>query len=713
MENDKIIIFYDKRHNFYIKKISGQKDFLPESFISFKHSHKRILADAYPHAERHIMSSRDADNEINEMIREYREEAKKSEVVRWYQVSTGKLKKISDGPKEAYQAAECEGRQSTEDIILRVEELRQELFHEEYLVFQCPKCQEKQLQLIKKKKVTCGNCHESHNIYDSIENAKRFDSQNSAQNKANAISYLLQLKKEEPADSAPNIKSSFPFYFKGNVYRVSYNDCRSLHHELYKEFAVQEVFTMTDKGVAFTQGYKNYLKSLNDYGVNTSIYKELSSIENKINSQEYDLLPIEKAFYWYMNEYCLGNVGELRWSLSGQIACFNSIRQFVDALLIADSSKREQLINLYMSVASIEMEKAFFGDYENSSIGLSFMIYEKTGLFVYVTDDRQLINFGTSFIEDLHRFDDLISNRNIFIESIKRYSRFWDKVKGSLDDINDYYFDSIDGTYYDRLCFYQYAIQGKKEIRYKDIVLSDSVQGFKQMKSIICDAYMSKLDECIKRYKQLVELLKNHVLWDDDNRFVKIREAHTSNEAKTVLTFASLKDLIVNETGNEPSVSLYLKCLDVSSKSINRIKFWHKGRFATLLEQTKALVESVNSEPIAREVSRFYNNSDVACVIEYILDNTKEGGASKFKSEQEKAFNVLASKVKELNKELETQRKKLADDEARGVRRKNEVPISKMPSDKSSLDKKPIDKKPTDEKPIKVEKRRNDGDEWS
>ena len=71
MGKDKIIIFYDNRRNFYIKKSSGEKDLLPESFIDFKRNHKKILAAAYPHMEKHIMSSEITDDEIDKMLHEY------------------------------------------------------------------------------------------------------------------------------------------------------------------------------------------------------------------------------------------------------------------------------------------------------------------------------------------------------------------------------------------------------------------------------------------------------------------------------------------------------------------------------------------------------------------------------------------------------------------------------------------------------------------
>ena len=301
MGKDKIVIFYDNRRNFYVKKASGEKDLLPKSFIDFEHNHKKILAAAYPHMKKHIMSSEIADGEIDKMLSEYNAEAKQAEVVRWYKVSGGKLKAIDAEPRGIYQAAEYEGEEIVEDIILFVDSIKQTLFHESYLVFKCPKCQEKQFQPINKKSVKCCNGCGAFHIDDiTVEVKQKFDSLDSEQNKANAISCLYQWKKEQGSISTTEHKTSFPFYFEGNVYRASYTDCQMLHQELYNAFAVQEVFITTDRGVIFNPNYKNYLKSLRDYNVNSTLYKEIKSVENRINSQEDNLLPIDKAFYWYM-----------------------------------------------------------------------------------------------------------------------------------------------------------------------------------------------------------------------------------------------------------------------------------------------------------------------------------------------------------------------------------------------------------------------------
>ncbi len=715
MDNVKIEIYYDdNKRNFYVKKLSGGQEQLPSSFIDFRPSHKKTLSVAYPHKREHIMNCLIADEDIEKMITEFNNDAVSSQITRWYKLDRSKLKLIGDEPKGAILAAEYEGEETFEDIFNFIVSIKENLLKVSYAVFECPKCKKRQYHSIKNDKyVECPDCKESFDIYDEqlIVVKGKFDSIDTAQNEANAIDCLKRWKKEETIDFEQGSTGSNPFYYSGNVYRISFNDCKSLHHELYKSFAYTEIFTTSTTRVTFTDAYKNYLKSLKTYKVNSVLYDGLKGVENRINSQEYALLPIEKAFYWYMNKYCIEQEKKLIWKINNQLVCFNNRREFIEDILSADEKRRKQLIRIYENVSTLDLDFAFFDRCDGSLISLSYMIYKETGLFVYITGDK-LINFGNSFIESLHEFDDLIPFRNAFIESIRTDClSFWEEIKGDFDDYADFYTDSIDGTYYDRLCFYQYVINGKKEIRYKDIVISDSVQGFKHIKDIICDAYMSKDDRDLAMYACLVELLKNSMLWDDCNRFIRIKEARTSqitnNTNGGILTFNDLRDLIVNERGDEPSITLYLRCIDASSKSIAKTRFWYKNKLSTLLEHIRRLIDYGESRTVSSEVRQFYKNSDVVCVINEIFNKTKEGGVSKFNEEQEKAFAVLIRETERLNKELEEQRKKVASEEIKGNRRSSATPprTSRTSSDTSNNS--------STRKQTKAEKKEDDDDEWS
>lgn len=737
MEKNIITIFCDKRHNYYVKVDSWSRTMLPEG-SEIKDEHRKILPDAFPNMANHISKSRYVDDEIMRMIRIYNEGVKSSQVVRWYKYnsSKNKLDDMDTAPTgiDKYIGHEYTGDPNNpDDIISFINKLKKESNHRIYATFVCPECGKMQIQLVKNKKgVQCDNCKKYFdNIRDSkiikgacgfdSENGDQnkanayfihvFDSENSDQNEANAYSILQQWKKGQPSDVKQDVKGNFPFCFKGNVYNVNYNDSECLHKELYRSFAVQEVFILTKKGITFTEDYKNYIESLGTHNIQVGAYKALHKetlrIENQINSQENSCFSIEKAFYWYMNKYCLTNETKLIWPIGDEIASFDSTSQFVKALLEADEKKIKQLISVYKEVTDLDLDNSFFANYGRSEIGLSYMIYDEEGLFVRITTEGQLVRFGKSFIDDLHEYDDLISERNIFIEEIKQYGPFWDRVKGSFDDSTDYY-ESSDNTYYDRLCFYQYAIQGKSVLRYKNITLSDSVQGFEEMKDVVRRAYTRKYQENIETYKCYVELLKIDNLWYGYDRFSKLRDSKTIKSGKKVLDFDSLREAIVNNP-ETPSVDLYLKCLDTSYKSIPSIMFLYNDKLNTLSSHIMALVDDASTE-IVREVSKFYNNSDTTCVINCFLDNTIEGGAQKFKEEQEKAFSVLVKSGEELKEFFEKQRESISQNAKRGIERKEEPPKVSKPQPSVPQPSKPVNNISSNKNPAK--KRRKD-DEWS
>ena len=258
----------------------------------------------------------------------------------------------------------------------------------------------------------------------------------------------------------------------------------------------------------------------------------------------------------------------------------------------------------------------------------------------------------------------------MFIDSIKDgCTPFWETVKGkTFDDYSDGYFDSSDETYYDKLCYYQYAIQGKKQIKYKSIVLHDSTEGFSYIKDIIRNAYLSRDERSLILYIQLIEMLKNEAFWDGD-RFAFLKESHDEDKKthEIVLSFEVLRNLIIKEQSETPSLELYLKCIDTSSKNAAKIRFYYKNRLLTLVEHIKKIVEYGDSKNISNEIHQFYNNSDVNFLIDEILNKTKEGGSRKFREEQDKAFNILCQETKKLNNKLEEERQRNASNEIKGA----------------------------------------------
>ena len=730
MDEVKTTIYCDNRHNYYIQNSPMARDLLPDDIYSyedrrnikkFESAYQDITGQPLPERIREsIITSLHSvfDNCVRPIIEKYNDDILRSQITRYYKLVGHKLIEIDKLPKDAGFKADYDGEQSPEEIIAFINALDKNLSKIEYAVFECPKCHKKQYQPIKHNKVRCvtEKCSPEGIDIDSLpcdKTTKIFDQGDSATNEANAIDYLYKKKEDDKREQTETKEENItaqrlvPFYFGGNTYRFSATDCDSLHVNLYNAFAVDEILVITDNGVGFTENYRRYIKSLQDCGVNSYLYKDLKVALSHINSQEYSLSPISKAFYWFINKYCLKSVRSLFWRIDDEVVSFDNKKQFIDKLLTAKEQNRQQLIFIYEQVASLDdLENNFFQGYSGSLIELSFMIFNETGLFVYITKDL-LINFGTSFIDHLHDVDDLVVTRNLFIDNIKDSCQpFWELIKGkTFEDYSDGFFESSDGTYYDKLCYYQYAIQGKRQIKYKSIVLMDSKEGFSYIKNIVRNVYLSRDERSQELYSQLIEMLRNEAFWDND-RF-SILKATRDEDKKTheiVLSFENLRNLVIQERSNIPSLGLYLKCIDTSSKNVAKTRFYYKSRLFTLVEHIKKLVEYGDTKTILNEIHQFYSNSDVICIIDEILNNTKEGGSRKFREEQDKAFNVLCQEAKKLNDELADERKRNASNEIKGVNHTRREPIKAIEIKDNNNTAKNQTKTTTEE---------NNNDEWS
>lgn len=682
MSNQTIKIYYDARKNFYVEKSSGKADLLPEDFLDFRIIHKQALAEAYPEMRERIMNAIPGESFVDDVIqpkiKEYNEAAQKSKVTRWFKVTDGALRQISENSIvfELIFASDYDGEEDAEEILKFIAEIKEQNFKEEYLVFACPECGKKQIEKISKNRVKCENGCGGYAIDDEKLIVKqKFSSRDGEANKAGAIYSLLEWTKEteNPREEAEEYeKTNSPFYYDGTVYRVNFTDEKSLHKKLYFDFAVDEVFIEKNSRVTFTEDYKKYLKSLKDYGVDSVLYSSLKGEENRINSQEYALLPKEKAFYYYLKKYCLKDEPALSCKVCGVAAAYESPKEFLNDLLFADERRKRQLVSVYENVSSLDLDNPFFAGADGTLTGLSYVIFKSTGKFVYVTQDK-FIDFGENFIDELSLFDDKIADRNAFIEQIKStYPDFWNEIKGTFDDYADFYYDSKDGSYYDRLCFYRYAIEGKRDLVYKKLRVPDSVDGFNYIKTIICDAYLNKDERSLKTFEVLKELLQNEFMWNNPDRFVKIKCAVTiraiNGTESEKLTLESLQELLKKEVQAEPSIDLYLACVNIDGVNVKNLKFWYKGRLLTLAEHIFRIVKDGKPRTIEASARSFLEDNDVKKITGIIFKYISDGGFEKFESEHNKRFLALAEQTEKLGKDLEETRKSYAEAEMRGRR---------------------------------------------
>lgn len=651
-----IKIHYDQNFNFYVERIPVGKKSLP-AFISMSMSEKIILADTYPDKGEFIMTaqpgSRLAKEVVEPLIEEYNRSCKGSGVTRVYKISKGYVFTLIDSlqmPTYGLKHPQYDGSDDTDEIISFIKGLEKELKKESYGVFKCPACHKIQYQSVVKKRVlcSCGQQFDSE-ICDSI-----FTSENNEAPRTAAVNRVIELQKKdfppnpEPRETGPNFDGLYPFTYQGVVYRISLPECKSLHRVLYNAFACELVFEVKGDGnIGFTDSYLKYLKSLSDNNIRKDLYRAVRKVQNEINAQANSIKSIERAFYWYINNYDLNENQSLVWRVDAKVYKFKTIDKYVQSFIAAGTEERLQLMQLFNDLTCGE-NNLFYG-YNSNDVGeISRLIYEVSKQFIYVSDDT-IVDFGTDFIEQLHLLDTLVSARNIFLESIIRNYKFWDKIKNAFD-VSDLGYKSSDETYYDRLCFYQFAITGKRVLRYKNLSIKNSQTGFSAIKTIIRNAYLIGDESSIKQFRELVELANNQNLCERLEKLSPVTETITFNSDRTQesITFETLRQKLVLSTKGMPSIELYLICSDLTGDEHKKIMVRFDGRMNTFSGHLRHILESEQGKSLIDTIKRFYNDADISFFVKFILNRKSAGGVNTFNSEHGEGFNKLISTISEL-----------------------------------------------------------------
>lgn len=674
-----INIHYDRSFNFYVEKVRVGKKPLP-AFISMSSSEKEKLADAYPDKGYIIMSTqagtRTAKEIIEPLIEEYNSDCLNGNITRWYKISKDYkfiLIDTSSIPTYGLQHPDYNGTNDRDEIIAFIKELEKDLKKEHYGVFICPKCNEVQYQLIVKNRVTCcgERCGEQFNSEICIA---RFTSDNNASNRTLAVARYLQEKNSRSSQQGNNPPEGLcPFTYQGVVYRFSLPECKLLHKVIYDSFACEVVFEVKDDNtIGFTDNYLRYLKSLSDNNIRKDLYKAVGRIKNEINSQGNSIKSIERAFYWYINNYDLNEENALVLKVDDRIYKFTALDDFVRAFINGSNDEKLRLKCLFNDLTSQE-NNLFYGYNSNDASELSRLVYETTKQFVFISDDG-IVEFGDDFIEQLHLQDKLVNVRNLFLESIKQNYKFWDQIKNSFD-VSDAYFKGSDETYYDRLCFCQFAITGKKVLKYKTLSIQNSQSGFGQIKSIIRDAYLINDDQSIKQFNALVELAKNQALCERLDKLSPVTEtiSFSTERSQESITFDSLR----RKLRGSPSLELYLMCSDLTGDGHKKIKIRFDSSMKTFSGHLRSILDNESGKLLIDTIKRFYNDTDIKFFINFVLNRKISGGSERFNQEHEEGFNKLIALISELESRYSKMRTETMSSEMRGrnTSRRDDAPI--------------------------------------
>lgn len=662
-----IKIYYDQNFCFYVERIRVGKRAL-SAFISMSSMEKEILADTYPDKGEIIMSAQAGSTIVKEviepLIEEYNSECLSSNITRCYKISKDYKFVPIDAllmPTYGLQQTQYAGTDDRDDIITFIKALEKDLKKESYGVFVCPECHKIQYQLVTKNRVSC--CGQ---LFDSNICMAIYTTENSMAPKTSAIArYMEEKKKGEPGPTPSERGGLYPFTYKDVVYRFSLPECKLLHSVLYNDFACEFVFEVKGDGnIGFTDSYLKYLKSLYDNNIRKDLYQAYRRVQNEINAQTNSIKSIERAFYWYINKYDLNEDEALVWRVD-KVYKFNTVDKYVESFIVAGMEEKLHLIQLFNDLTCDE-NNLFYGYNSNDVSEISRLIYEVSNQFIYVSGDT-IVDFGTDFIGQLHLQDTLVSTRNIFLESIIRNYKFWDKIKNAFDS-SDRGYKSSDETYYDRLCFYQFAITGKRILKFKNISITNSQPGFVAIKEIIRDAYSIADESSIKQFRTLVELAKNQNLCEKLDKLSPVAEtiSFNSNRGQESITFETLRQKLILSTKETPSIELYLICSDLTGDEHKRLRVRFDGRLNTFSGHLRNILEKAQGKSLIDAIKRFYNDTEISFFIRFVLNRKSLGGIDEFNRKHDEGFNKLFAAISELTSKYGKIRSEALNAEMRG-----------------------------------------------
>ena len=380
------------------------------------------------------------------------------------------------------------------------------------------------------------------------------------------------------------------FRYKNTIYTCDPVRCGMLNERLYKDCAADEVFALTEDGLAFRPSYRGYIEAVAKKG--GKVYESILASERRLLSELGEIADEEglgMAFYVYIAEHVF-NGKELPLHIKGEDGedyAFKSVRNYASVLAALVGSPKA------VKVAALFSEHTcgrFFKDYERTSTELSRLIFEHTGSFVIFSDEEKAgRDMGKSFLKDLPVPcpEEEVRLKFDFMNAVSEDEAFWDKVKGGA-----VYGECPTGnTPYAALCHYAFAIGGHTRLRYLSLDIENAEEGFLYIKNVVINAYIrQKSGEDRAKFKDLVALF-------GEKKLVFSLTAvcgYMMNGENFVDTLFRLLPP-VSEDG-VPSVETYLTCLDKIGRD-TLIVFG--GRADTLSGHVKRLAGRKDAEDLA------------------------------------------------------------------------------------------------------------------
>lgn len=705
--NAKIDVFFNaQKRDYYIRIRTSRREELPSYGDMTTDEQKQLLCAEYPEIANLLRKKKPSDEEIeldiDPKIKEYNERTRAMVRRRWKLFYCGSLRQINDEADSiildkkvtTFTDLKYEGSLDDSAIIKFIQDHQSESGKDIYIAFECSECGQIEFGRLINGKATCTKCGHAIALTDS--NVSKFVGENALMRAAQSVNEKKAKKSDEQQNASPAyLPKARSFYYNKTTYGINLPEFKALHEVLFSDCAIDKVFVTDDNGtISFSPDYDNYLRIICEKGVDTKLYKSKVRIIREINSASNALYGAMAGFYWYFNEFGLTKSSSLHWRVGDALFAFKSPQDYVSALCSADAKKRQAIISLFNEQTC----QYFFKNYEYSIIELSHLIYDTTGRFVYIAENNDtFIDFDSNFINHLSDFDDKIAARNDFIEAIHGDRIFWDKIKGSMDDY-DGYFSTADETYYDRLCFYQFAIQGKLIVKYKSLQIRDSKEGIEYIKSVVTSAYLRRDNNTQMRFRDLTQMLLKTALFN--SMIIGTEGVVKSGQIGSIPFIERLTEL-VSETNNTPTIDAYLFCLNTINK---RTKIEYNGNVDTLLNLAHAQIKAEKGDGI---YVKFILDESINTVIKSILGESYEN----IQSESATFLDKVNSEIKKLQVEFD---KKIEQFSADKVARRNTT----QQSSEAVVERQPQTSYTTNETQVRrqgqnVTKKEDTSDEWA
>lgn len=635
-----IDIYFDARNaDYFVRFVFSDNEELP-GFEEMSLEQKQILYTEFPKLAE--LGKRPSEETIEEIIdpkiKEYNERCRNSIRTKWkvyvgdvlVQINQCAIIKRLEKQSKTFGQIKYDGSADDSTIIGFIEDYKSNT-KVQYMAYYCDKCKQWRYGKVVNKRVRC-QCESVFSTDDDsvqlfkgdnslIEAAERVIEKNSSQSLKHSI--------ESKARS---------FYYKGTTYGLNLGEFKVLHEVLYNDCAIDSIFVKEESGkIKFQPDYENYLRGISEKKIDselTELYKKRIRILTEINSASNDICGEMSGFYWYFMEYGLTKSTALCWRIGNAYYSYNSPDEYVSELCLTPTLGMDALISLYNEQTC----QFFFQGYDSRKIELSRLIFEKTGgRYIYIDENNKVTDFGKDFIRHLSVVDDQVATKNAFILAIHSNEAFWELVRGSYDREDGYW--SISGeTYYDVLCYYQFAIQGKSILNYRSLQIRNSKEGMEYIRAVVLNAYLKRDDLTQRKYNDLLSIIFHTSLLDKlvfrNEGIVKVGQAVTEPLIDTLMNLLKPTDLV-------PDFKAYLFCLSSVDK---KVRFHFGGRTDTLLGHAKYLNGvAINGN---KSLADYISSAEVQELLKYIFRDQY----STILSDATEAFQNLKQNLDELRR---------------------------------------------------------------